>query len=340
MRKLLEFICIELAAGRPVVCAVIVSATGSTPRTTGSRMAIAKDGRCCGTVGGGPAEAMAQKTGRNAHQTKASTLLRVDLTGKDAAADGMICGGRIDILVEYIPALDQYLQIFTRLLRGWAAGPATFLYTMFRQTSENTEVIQRTTDPEDLPEDLRAGLQPRGSGLRIPVFEKQNDICVLAEPMRSSGHVIIAGAGHVGRATANIAALAGFDVVVIDDRPEFLRPADFMPDCRIEKIDGFNHCFDGINTGHHSMIVIVTRGHVYDQSVLAQALNTRAGYVGMIGSRKKRDAIYANLMAQGVAGEILERVHSPIGLPIGADTPEEIAVSIVAELIGHRAGKN
>ncbi len=337
MRQLIEFICNELEYDRPVACAVIVSSTGSTPRGTGSRMAMAEDCRCQGTVGGGPAEAMARRTAARVLQAKTSRLLLLDLTGKDAAAEGMICGGRLEILVEYIAPLPENKNIFKELAQGYNSGQGSVLYTIFRQTGDLAEVMLRTTDLKLLPEGLGGKVCSRAAKTRLPFAEIQNETIVLVEPVRPLGHVIIAGAGHVGRATANIAALAGFGITVIDDRPEFLDPADFSPACRIRRITAFDNCFKEIYTGPESMIVIVTRGHIHDQTVLAQALKTRAGYVGMIGSRKKRDAIYENLRGQGAALEKLARVHSPIGLPIGADTPEEIAISIVAELIRERA---
>jgi xanthine dehydrogenase accessory factor len=101
----------------------------------------------------------------------------------------------------------------------------------------------------------------------------------------------------------------------------------------------FEAALDGIGIGQGDYIVILTRGHLHDRTVLAQALKTDAGYIGMIGSRRKRDAIYTSLLKDGFSQADIDRVHSPIGLAIGAETPEEIAVSIVAEMIRHRASK-
>ncbi len=98
-------------------------------------------------------------------------------------------------------------------------------------------------------------------------------------------------------------------------------------------LESFNDAFSGLSVGRDDFIVILTRGHLHDKTVLAQALKTGAGYIGMIGSRRKRDAIYGALLEEGFGQRDIDRVHSPIGLSIGADTPEEIAVSIVAEMI-------
>jgi xanthine dehydrogenase accessory factor len=136
-----------------------------------------------------------------------------------------------------------------------------------------------------------------------------------------------------------MAALAGFRVVVIDDRAEFANAERFPDADEVCIIADFSRALDGLAIDADSYIVIVTRGHAFDRVVLEAALKTDAGYIGMISSRRKRDAIYAALTAEGISIEALARIHSPIGLPIGGETPEEIAVSIVAELISERYKK-
>ncbi|MBA2882640.1 xanthine dehydrogenase accessory factor [Desulfosalsimonas propionicica] len=341
MRKLLDFITAELSAGRPVTSAVITASSGSTPRTTGSRMAVTADGRTCGTVGGGPGEAMARREALDAGKTKHSKLLRLDFTGKDAAEAGMICGGQIDVLIEYIAPTMENTRIFKDLLNNWDNGAGLVLCTVFREYGGQVQILSRSLAPDRLPSELPAALQSkaqnRAGKSSLPFSERQNGYTVLIEPMRSRGRVIIAGAGHVGQATAILAAFTGFQTLILDDRAEFLAPENFPPACRIQQVNDFADCFKNLTVGTDSLIVIVTRGHIHDQTVLAQALETEAGYIGMIGSRKKRDAIYQNLRDQGVSQAALKRVHCPIGLSINADTPQEIGVSILAELIQKRA---
>jgi xanthine dehydrogenase accessory factor len=145
------------------------------------------------------------------------------------------------------------------------------------------------------------------------------------------------GAGHVSQPTAHIAALTGFRVVVMDDRAEFSNAKRFPDASEVHVIDDFQRAFEDCHIDNDSFIVIFTRNHMYDHVVLEQALKTDAGYIGMIASRRKRDSIYEALRTQGITEEDLTRVHSPIGLKIGGETPEEIAVSIVAELIQERS---
>ena len=129
----------------------------------------------------------------------------------------------------------------------------------------------------------------------------------------------------------------GFRIIVFDDRAEFANANRFPDADEIRICRGFAEVFNGFNTTPDDFIVIVTRGHRFDKEVLAQALQTEAGYIGMIGSRRKRDTIYNELIDQGVHQSALEQVFCPIGLAIDAETPAEIGVSIVAQLIQHRA---
>ena len=145
------------------------------------------------------------------------------------------------------------------------------------------------------------------------------------------------GAGHVSQQLAILAKMVDFRVVVLDDRSQFANRDRFEDADEIMALSDFKYAFLNIKTGPGSYVVIVTRGHFYDEIVLKQALRTRAGYIGMIGSRKKRDAIYASLRKKGFAETDMNRVHSPVGIEIKAETPQEIAVSIVGEMIAHRA---
>jgi xanthine dehydrogenase accessory factor len=143
--------------------------------------------------------------------------------------------------------------------------------------------------------------------------------------------VYIFGAGHISLAISKIAKLAGFKVTVIDDREEFANPKRF-PEADQILVKGFDMLGDLI-LPKHAYIVIVTRGHRYDETVLRWALKQGVKYIGMIGSRQKIETIHSRLSSEGVDQKLLKSVHAPIGLDIGAKTPEEIAVSIVAELI-------
>jgi xanthine dehydrogenase accessory factor len=164
-----------------------------------------------------------------------------------------------------------------------------------------------------------------------------NQVEIFAEPIIADPFLYVFGGGHVSSQIVPLASRVGFQVVVIDDRQEFADIKNF-PDARDVHQFPFDGVMDKLPVDKSSYLVIVTRGHVHDKNVLAQALKTDARYIGMIGSTRKRNIIYEKLIEEGFTKEELNRVHSPIGLEIGAETPEEIAVSIVAELIMIRAG--
>ena len=156
---------------------------------------------------------------------------------------------------------------------------------------------------------------------------------VIIEVVRHKPSLIVFGAGHVGQAVALIGAMVGYRVVVIDDREEFLSRKR-LPDPRIElEARKFEDPMRREELSSSSAVVIVTRGHQYDEMCLKSVIGSNAGYIGMIGSRRRVIAVLRRLREEGVAQEDFERVHAPIGLGIGARSPQEIAVAILAEII-------
>jgi xanthine dehydrogenase accessory factor len=158
---------------------------------------------------------------------------------------------------------------------------------------------------------------------------------VFIEPILPIPVLYLFGAGHVAYNTFKVARTAGFDVVVVDDRESYANRERF-PDARDVIADDFDQACARITPNESSFILIVTRGHRDDMRVLRWAVNTPARYIGMIGSRRKTISIYKELENEGMAPELFERVNAPVGLEIGAVTPEEIAVAIVGEMIAYR----
>ncbi|MFC1971197.1 XdhC family protein [Chloroflexota bacterium] len=155
---------------------------------------------------------------------------------------------------------------------------------------------------------------------------------VFIEPIIPPPGLFIFGGGHIALPLSRIAKISGFRVVLIDDRAEFANSQRF-PEADLIIAEHYDKAFSTLKIGESSYIVIITRGHKYDEQVLKLSLGTRAGYIGMIGSRKKIDTIYSHLLDEGVSQEQINKVHAPIGIDINAETPEEIAISIIAEVI-------
>jgi xanthine dehydrogenase accessory factor len=155
---------------------------------------------------------------------------------------------------------------------------------------------------------------------------------VFIEPILTSPSLYLFGGGHVSFPLAKMGKLLGFKIGVIDDRAEFAN-ADRFPEADILLAGDFTKAFSELKIDKSSYIVIVTRGHQYDEMVLEWAVGTPAKYIGMIGSKTKVETIFSHLLTKGISREQLDRVHAPIGLEIDAQTPEEIAVSILAEIV-------
>jgi xanthine dehydrogenase accessory factor len=158
---------------------------------------------------------------------------------------------------------------------------------------------------------------------------------IFVEPILPTPLLYIFGAGHVGNELSKAVVRAGFDVVVVDDRDAYANRERF-PEAREVVAADFDQALSDITPNESSYIVIVTRGHRDDMRVLRWAVQTRAKYIGMVGSKRKAITVFRELTKEGLKPELFERVHSPVGLDIGAITPEEIAVSVAAELIGIR----
>jgi xanthine dehydrogenase accessory factor len=147
--------------------------------------------------------------------------------------------------------------------------------------------------------------------------------------------LFVFGAGHVGQAVAQIGVLLGYDVVLIDDRPEFVKRSR-IADSRIHLLVGeFKKIIEISKFGYNSAIVIVTRGHQYDEVCLRGTLRSSASYLGMIGSKRRVVSVINRLKSDGFTEREFKKLHAPIGLQIGAKSPQEIAVAILAEIIGH-----
>ena len=158
---------------------------------------------------------------------------------------------------------------------------------------------------------------------------------IFIEPVLPPAVLYMFGAGHVALNLYKVAGNAGFDITVVDDRETYASRERF-PDAKEVIADDFDKVMARLSPGESSYIVILTRGHRDDMRILRWAVQTPAKYIGMIGSKRKTIAIFRELKGEGIPAQLFERVHAPVGLDIGAVTPEEIAVAITAELIAHR----
>lgn len=179
--------------------------------------------------------------------------------------------------------------------------------------------------------------KPKKLAYRLQAGEELGMICggdieIFVEPILVTPPLYIFGGGHIALPLVKMAHIVGFKIIIIDDRPEFANRERF-PEAEQTIVSDMTAAFENLTVEPSSYIVIITHGHKGDEAALAGALKTPARYIGMIGSKEKNRAVFSRLLAKGYAQEELDRVHAPIGLRIMAQTSEEIAVSIVAELI-------
>lgn len=336
MQYILDSLISTLEKGESAVIGAIVRSSGSAPRTSGARMLVRLDGTLVGTLGGGALEGgcLAKAKGLfDDSDSDAFAELEFDLTDKTAAAEGMVCGGEVSVLMQKVtPAL---LQHFIQLRDDFTKGVQAMLVTALPKNGNGPHMyfLHGSGDCKLLAS-LRKEILRKNRRAKFLISHGEQDYFV--EPLLNPGTVYLLGAGHVALATAHLASFTDFDVVVMDDREEFANSERYPKAKEVVVLDTFNDCLNGL--GPDDYVVIVTRGHLHDRDVLAQALRTDAGYIGMIGSSKKRQAVYTSLLEEGFSNNDLKRVYSPIGLSIGGDTPEEIGLSIVAEMVKVRAG--
>lgn len=305
-----------IRGGASGALATVARVRGSTPVPAGTKMLVGAEGRLIGSVGGGCVEAEVIGAALAAQRRRAPTLLTHHLNADLAGDLGLSCGGTVDIFVEPLVAEAGYVSV----LESAASAESGLVRT----------ATEWTSGPVKTFEPLRAGAS--GSAATLT-----RDGRFMEERLIQAPRVFVFGAGHVGAAIARAAAAAGFRVVVIDDRVEYADPARFPAGVDVHAAD-----VDGALTRYELLaadaVVIATRGHRNDALILERVATSPAGYVGLLGSRRKKVVVTKGLKAAGVPGKSLQRVRVPVGLAIGAVTPEEIAVSVVAELITWRRG--
>jgi len=330
--------------------ATLITRTGSAPRAVGAKYLVKEDGKTFGSIGGGCIEAEVWEEAQGVMKRKEGNVLHFNLTAEQLAEGGLICGGNIDIFLE--PLKEEFFKIYEEVVRIKQKGGSAILATLiavdgtFPKKEEKALLHSSGEKVGSLyhEEELTQKILREGESLleekipRVVVFSSEKEespwkkMEVLLEPIFSEPTVYIFGAGHVSQQLALLAKRVDFKVVVIDDREMFANRERF-PEADEIIVTELEKCFDPLHIDDSSYLVIVTRGHLYDGIVLEQAVKTNARYIGMIGSKKKIHTLYQNLMKKGIPQSTFDRVYAPIGIDIHSETPEEIGVSIVAELI-------
>ncbi len=344
MKKIAEAAIEQLNKESSFALAIILKSSGSTPREAGAAMLIRQDGSIAGSVGGGVMEAHIQRAAARIIKDGVSELTEYVLEQDDAASIGAVCGGRATILIDFFDGGDPgCLPYFEQLLNAACSDERSYIAAVIPHSGKLASRNHCLVSGGELfgADGFDAGVVSwlKDADCCRTAFNKLDAYDVYLFPIGTDGTAYIFGAGHCGQKLAHILYTVGFVTVVIDDRDAFANKTRIPEADELIVPESIEKPFDTIEFGSDSYIVIVTRGHMHDEIVLKRALRTNAGYIGMIGSKKKRETIFSHLLDDGYTQEDINRVYSPIGIDIGAETPEEIAVSISAELIKVRAGK-
>lgn len=348
-RKLAEF----LEKGDTVALATVIRVRGSVPREVGAKMIIHPQGRHAGTVGGGCGEAEVMRAALDVLATGQPTIVSVDLTGEVSMESAAICGGVMDVFVERLPNRQFTLPKLQALLASVAKREPVALVTVVAAPPEephlvgNKAVIWLHEKPlgslglgeleQQVLADAGQALEKRQHRLLDYV---ESGVRVFVEVQRRPPSLVIVGAGHIAQPLAEMGRLCDFHVTVLDDRARFANRQRFPQAERV--IAGpMAETLRKLPLDRDTYVVLITRGHQHDVECLLELVDTPLAYLGMIGSRRRVRGVFKLLEEErGIPREKLQRVYAPIGLDIGAETPAEIALAIMAEVIKvYRGGK-
>ena len=333
-----------------LVMATVVRTKGSTPQKPGAKLLVRNDGSGVGTLGGGCVEgdiwfAASELMKRGGEAQHREYELNEDL----AAQDGLVCGGSMFFLIDPVYRPDDYLDFAREIDAAYAGGPSVAMASLIKPSDGRTRSVGSKLF---IREDGSTAGTLGELALDRAAVKRARDLMAMGrneyvttdegaeyfiEAYTTPPQLVICGGGHVSRALASHAKPLGFRLFITDDREEFANME------RFPEADGViakkpEDALGELPINPNTFIVVATRGHRFDNVALAAAADTPARYVGLMGSRRKTILIYEDLVRMGIDEDRLRAIRSPIGLDIHARTPEEIAVSIIGEILMFRLG--
>jgi xanthine dehydrogenase accessory factor len=330
-----------------MVLATVTGTEGSTPQKPGSSALFNKTGLVAGTIGGGVLEGKVQKIAIESINRKEPVHYIFSLDLHVADGEDALCGGKINILVD--TDLVRHKHVFESLRKSYRERIPGILVTLVTNIGDNKSIIDRywvtDEDSSPVPAELKSQIEPElralisGNGsyglreIKTRQEEGKPSHLLLLEPVIPSARLIIAGAGHIGKALSKIGSMLDFEITIIDDRPEFAN-ADNIPAANYIVVGDIGNSIKEIEKKNDTFIVIVTRGHRDDGNALKECIGSGAAYIGMIGSKTKIERMRQEFIGKGWATKTQwDEIYAPIGLDIKSGTVEEIAVSIAAQLV-------
>jgi xanthine dehydrogenase accessory factor len=340
MKQLVEILISNLERGDAIVLATVIGHKGSVPRNAGAKMVVCQNGTISGTIGGGSVESETIERAREILKTQKSEIVEFNMTNSGFTKGEMVCGGKLKTLIQYLnPERKELIKTFKNIIKAVNNREQAIVLTCI----ENVEgfppqifLVHGSSRKQFESEHFQKIDQKQISELKKPAILKFGNQQFWCEPLAIPTKLFLFGGGHVSRSIAAISHTVGFDTFVIDDRPEIIKPELFPAECTLQLISEFKNCFETLDINKNDFIVIITCSHVSDMQVLEQAVRLKALYIGLMGSRRKRLTIYNHLSKKGISQALLNKINSPIGLDINAETPAELSISILGELIQKR----
>ena len=349
MKEVIQGAVETLRDGRPCVLATVVRTKGSTPQKAGAMLLVKDDGSGLGTLGGGCVEGDIWFAAKEMLRDGSGPEFKDYYLNEDIAArDGLVCGGTMYFYLEPLRSLDDFLPLGDEILEAYDGGEPVSLATVVNSPKRHELLgaklllradgtVSGTLGSETLDESALEVARRVAAIGNTESISTEDGAEIFVEGFTTPPTLVMVGGGHVGKATADLAHFLGYRVYIVDDRPEFSNEERF-PYAEQTVVTPYEYWSDLLSINVNTFVVVATRGHRYDDMALESALKTRARYIGLLGSRRKTLMIYRRLLEQGTTKERIREVYAPIGLNIGALTPEEIAVSIMSEVIMVRRG--
>ena len=350
MKEVFEEATNQLNEKHPLVIATVVRTKGSTPQKPGAKLLVRNDGSGVGTLGGGCVEGDIWYAAKQLMKNRGSAeTIGYELNEEIAAQDGLVCGGTMFFLVDPIYEKGQEALFLDEINSAYLGGEPVALASLVKTTPDidsklggkllirSDGSVEGTLGADNLnSEAIKYGIELMAYG-NSKYVRSETGAEYFVEGYTTPPQIILCGVGHVSRAIYTFAVNLGFNLTVIDDREEFANKTRF-PLANVVVAESSAEGFRSIEINKNTFIVIATRGHRYDHVSLEAALNTSASYIGLLGSKRKTILIYEELLSKGVSIDRIKDVRAPIGLDINARTPEEIAISIMAEILMIRNG--
>ena len=347
MRDVFQAAIEEIKNKKKFVISTVTKTIGSTPQKTGAKLLVREDGSGVGTLGGGCVEgdiwfASNEKIKRDEKVEIRPYELNEDL----AAKDGLVCGGTMHFLIDPIDNKLEFEFFLEEIDKAYNGGSPVALAQILESKNskeigkkilikEDGSVNGTLIDSEIDNKIIKSAreLMSLGKNKTLNILNKQ----IYIEAFTTPPKLLIAGGGHVSKAIASLAKPLGFELNIFDDRKEFANTTRF-PEANEVKVASYENGFNEFNINPNTFIVIATRGHKQDDAATKAALNTNASYVGLLGSKRKTILIIEKLLKEGIDEKSFQKLKAPVGIDIGARTPEEIAISIISEILSFRLG--